>query len=110
MLSNRAGTRDFRAPEVLMTAWNQSGKIDVWEVGVIMLTRRYPFFKAGEDIVSLCEIACVVGSNRIELAVMECLRRVQFPHSFREQNMRDLIIALHSPVLQEAETTQPLTY
>jgi cell division control protein 7 len=29
MLGNRAGTRGFRAPEVLMGAWNQSSKIDV---------------------------------------------------------------------------------
>jgi cell division control protein 7 len=104
MLGNRAGTRGFRAPEVLMGAWNQSAKIDVWGAGVILLTlltRRYPFFKAADDTVSLCEIACVVGSPRIELAATECLRRVQFPHGFKEQNLRELVIALYPPFLKE---------
>jgi cell division control protein 7 len=104
MLGNRAGTRGFRAPEVLMGAWNQSAKIDVWGAGVIfltLLTRRYPFFKAAEDPVSLCEIACVVGSNKIEIAAAECLRRVQFPHTYKEQNLRDLVIALYPPFLKE---------
>jgi cell division control protein 7 len=104
MLGNRGGTRGFRAPEVLMAAWNQSSKIDVWSAGVILLsllTRRYPFFKAGDDVVSLCEIATVVGSARLELAAVECLRRVQFPRVYREQNLRKLIIALNPKILAE---------
>jgi cell division control protein 7 len=104
MLGNRAGTRGFRAPEVLMGAWNQGAKIDVWGAGVILLsllTRRYPFFKAADAAVALCEIACVVGSARIELAAVECLRRVQFPHSYKKQDLRDLVIGLYPPFLRE---------
>jgi cell division control protein 7 len=104
MLGNRAGTRGFRAPEVLMSAWNQSTKIDIWSAGVILLTlltRRYPFFKASDDPSSLCEIACVVGSARLEIAAAECWRRVQFPHEFKEPVLRDLIIALYPKLLKE---------
>jgi cell division control protein 7 len=105
MLGNRAGTRGFRAPEVLMGSWNQSCKIDVWGAGVIfltLLTRRYPFFKAPDDAVALCEIACVVGSNKLELAAIECLRRVHFPHSFQEQKLEDMVIALYPGFMGES--------
>jgi cell division control protein 7 len=104
MLGNRAGTRGFRAPEVLMGAWNQSAKIDIWSAGVILLTlltRRYPFFKAGDDVISLCEIASIVGSRRIEIAATECLRRVQFPVSYKEGDLRSIVVALNPKVLKE---------
>lgn len=104
MIGNRAGTRGFRAPEVLMAAWNQSSKIDVWSAGVIllcMLTRRYPFFKAGDDVVSLCEVASVVGSHRLELAALESTRMVQFPFTFKEYNLKDLVISLNPKIIEE---------
>jgi len=96
--------RGFRAPEVLMGAWNQSPKIDIWSAGVILLTtltKRYPFFKATEDLVSLCEIASIVGSVRLELAVAKCLRRVQFPSVFKEQNPGEMIVGLKHEILKE---------
>jgi len=43
----RAGTRGFRAPEVLLRCNDQTVAIDVWAAGVILLTifsQRYPFF------------------------------------------------------------------
>ena len=101
---NRAGTRGFRAPEVLMGGWNQSTKIDVWSAGVILLclmTRRYPFFKAGDDVVGLCEVAAVVGSHRVELAGVECVRRILFPVTYKEVNMKELVISLNPRVLNE---------
>ena len=104
MVWNRAGTRGFRAPEVLMAAWNQSCKIDVWSAGVILLcllTRRYPFFKAGDDVVSLCEVASIVGSHRLELTAIECLRRVSFPFTYKAVNMKDLVISLNPNALRE---------
>jgi cell division control protein 7 len=87
-----------------MAAWNQSSKIDVWSAGVILLsflTRRYPFFKAGDDVVSLCEIATVVGSDRLEPAALECQRRVQFPCVYTERNLRELAIARNPKILSE---------
>jgi cell division control protein 7 len=36
--ASRAGTRGFRAPEVLFKCMRQTASIDIWSVGVILLT------------------------------------------------------------------------
>lgn len=64
MKAPRAGTRGFRAPEVLFRYENQSRAIDMWSVGVILLsilTTQYPFFLSTEDIDNLVEIALLFG-------------------------------------------------
>jgi cell division control protein 7 len=58
--SRRAGTRGFRAPELLVAAQCQTTAIDVWSAGVIflsILTRRYPLFVLHDDVTNLCQIA-----------------------------------------------------
>ena len=60
----RAGTRGFRAPEVLLCVKDQSPAIDVWSVGAILITilsGRSPFFAASSDIDNLCEIGALFG-------------------------------------------------
>ncbi|KAM5440926.1 Cell division control protein 7 [Microsporum ferrugineum] len=72
--ANRAGTRGFRAPEVLFKCPCQSTKIDVWSVGVILLTfmaRRFPFFHSLDDADALIEIACIFGYRRMQRAAAE---------------------------------------
>ncbi|GAA96117.1 uncharacterized protein L969DRAFT_91572 [Mixia osmundae IAM 14324] len=67
--ANRAGTRGFRAPEVLLKCPDQTVSIDVWSVGVILLsflTRRFPFFNSNDDIEALMEIVTLVGRRRME--------------------------------------------
>jgi hypothetical protein len=49
----------------------------------------------------LCEIACVVGTRKLELAAMECLRRGQFPSPSKEENLRDLMTILYPRFPQE---------
>ncbi|KAI1435817.1 kinase-like protein [Xylaria sp. CBS 124048] len=69
--ANRAGTRGFRAPEVLFKCTEQTTKIDVWSAGVILLTilcRRFPFFNSADDIEAMIEIATIFGSKRMKLA------------------------------------------
>lgn len=81
MIANRAGTRGFRAPEVLLAAFNQTPKLDVWSSGVIllsMLTQRYPFFRSRDDLEALAEIATIIGSKRLCEAARECGRVVVF--------------------------------
>ena len=66
--ANRAGTRGFRAPEVLFKCTSQSTKIDVWSAGVILLTmmgRRFPFFNSTDDIDATIEIASIFGRRRM---------------------------------------------
>lgn len=89
--ANRAGTRGFRAPEVLLKCNEQTGgmyqrhlwstghhsdkppltAIDIWSVGMIMLfflTGKFPLFQSNDDIEALMEIACIIGKRRMELA------------------------------------------
>jgi cell division control protein 7 len=67
----RAGTRGYRAPEVLCRTWHQGPALDVWSSGVILLcilTRIYPFFEASDDIHALAEIVHIVGKRAVQLA------------------------------------------
>ncbi|ODV93250.1 hypothetical protein PACTADRAFT_25616, partial [Pachysolen tannophilus NRRL Y-2460] len=67
--ANRAGTRGFRAPEVLFKCSNQSTKIDIWSCGVMLLTlltRRFPFFHSPDDIDAMVELTTIFGYNEIK--------------------------------------------
>jgi cell division control protein 7 len=69
--ANRAGTRGFRAPEVLFKCTEQTTAIDVWSVGVILLTilsKRFPFFNSADDVEAMIEIATIFGSKRMKAA------------------------------------------
>ncbi|XP_023383864.1 cell division cycle 7-related protein kinase isoform X3 [Pteropus vampyrus] len=62
----RAGTPGFRAPEVLTKCPNQTTAIDMWSAGVIflsLLSGRYPFYKASDDLTALAQIMTVRGSK-----------------------------------------------
>lgn len=66
--ANRAGTRGFRAPEVLMKCGSQTTKIDIWSVGVILsslLARRFPMFQSLDDTDSLLELCTIFGWKKI---------------------------------------------
>lgn len=66
--ANRAGTRGFRAPEVLFKCTEQSTKIDIWSAGVILLTilsKRFPFFNSADDVEAMIEIATIFGKNKM---------------------------------------------
>ncbi|CCE61507.1 hypothetical protein TPHA_0A04330 [Tetrapisispora phaffii CBS 4417] len=67
--ANRAGTRGFRAPEVLMKCGSQTTKIDIWSVGVILLSllaRRFPMFQSLDDTDSLLELCTIFGSKKLK--------------------------------------------
>ncbi|XP_078075027.1 cell division cycle 7-related protein kinase isoform X2 [Mustelus asterias] len=62
----RAGTPGFRAPEVLMKCPHQTSAIDMWSAGVVflsLLSARYPFFKASDDLTALAQIMAVRGTK-----------------------------------------------
>ncbi|KAG6831976.1 hypothetical protein H0H87_003119 [Tephrocybe sp. NHM501043] len=66
--ANRAGTRGFRAPEVLLKCNEQTGAIDVWAAGVILLfflTGKFPIFQSNDDMEALMEIATIIGYSRM---------------------------------------------
>ncbi|KAI8380278.1 kinase-like domain-containing protein [Blakeslea trispora] len=67
--ANRAGTPGFRAPEVVMRVAKQTCAIDIWSVGVILLsflTGRYPFFLANDDADCLVELGQIFGYKELE--------------------------------------------
>ena len=67
--ANRAGTRGFRAPEVLLKCTAQTSKIDIWSAGVILLTvlaQRFPFFNSADDMDALVEITTIFGQRRMK--------------------------------------------
>ncbi|KAF9874329.1 hypothetical protein CkaCkLH20_08312 [Colletotrichum karsti] len=69
--ANRAGTRGFRAPEVLFKCTEQTTKIDIWSAGVILLTimsKRFPFFNSADDVEAMIEIATIFGTKRMKMA------------------------------------------
>lgn len=71
MKAPRAGTRGFRAPEVLFKYPKQSKAIDMWSVGVIflsLLTGQYPFFLSADDVDGLVEIATLFGHSEMRKA------------------------------------------
>ncbi|WWC65088.1 uncharacterized protein I303_107702 [Kwoniella dejecticola CBS 10117] len=67
--TNRAGTRGFRAPEVLLKCPDQTVAIDIWSVGVMLLsilTHKFPVFNSSDDIEALMEIAAIFGRAAME--------------------------------------------
>lgn len=69
--ANRAGTRGFRAPEVLFKCTEQTTALDIWSAGVILLTilsKRFPFFNSADDVEAMIEIATIFGSKRMKAA------------------------------------------
>ncbi|KAF7320125.1 Kinase-like protein [Mycena kentingensis (nom. inval.)] len=67
--ANRAGTRGFRAPEVLFKCGEQSGAIDVWAAGIILLfflTGKFPLFQSSDDNEALMELASIFGRKKME--------------------------------------------
>lgn len=67
--ANRAGTRGFRAPEVLLKCTNQTTKLDVWSVGVIgllLLSRKFPLFNLPDDTDALVETVLLFGASKLQ--------------------------------------------
>ncbi|KAG8686449.1 hypothetical protein FRC09_014130 [Ceratobasidium sp. 395] len=67
--ANRAGTRGFRAPEVLFKCESQTVALDIWSAGIILLaflSGKFPLFNSNDDTEALAEIAAIVGRERME--------------------------------------------
>ncbi len=101
MKAPRAGTRGFRAPEVLFRYQNQTCSIDMWSVGVIficLLTAQYPFFYSNDDIDNLVEIALIFGHFQMRkiAKVYGRLWKSNLPTIKEEKiNFKDLIKSLN---------------
>ncbi|XP_041658491.1 cell division cycle 7-related protein kinase isoform X3 [Cheilinus undulatus] len=89
----RAGTPGFRAPEVLTKCPNQGTAIDVWSAGVILLSLlsgRYPFFKASDDLIALTQIMTIRGSRETIKAAKAFGKAVVCSRELPRQDLRTL--------------------
>jgi cell division control protein 7 len=71
--ANRAGTRGYRAPEVLFRCLSQTGKIDIWSAGVMLLTiltHRSPLFNSLDDPDAMIEIATIFGKSKLQACAL----------------------------------------
>ncbi|XP_069497879.1 cell division cycle 7-related protein kinase isoform X3 [Ambystoma mexicanum] len=89
----RAGTPGFRAPEVLTKCPDQTTAIDVWSAGIIflsLLSGRYPFFKASDDLTALAQIMTILGSRETIRAAKTFGKSVLCSKEAPAQNLRTL--------------------
>ncbi|KAG1714780.1 Cell division cycle 7-related protein kinase [Nymphon striatum] len=83
----RAGTPGFRPPEVLMKSATQTTAVDMWAAGVMLLcilSRRYPFFRAVDDLTALAEIITLLGSKAIKSAASSYQKHILFQSEMHE--------------------------
>lgn len=93
MQAPRAGTRGFRAPEVLLKYPYQTVAIDIWSAGIVflcMLSMRYPFFNSPDDLSALAEIAAICGTKEITAMGSQLGRKVRFPVEMPKQNLKHI--------------------
>nr|XP_047922937.1 cell division cycle 7-related protein kinase isoform X5 [Anser cygnoides] len=89
----RAGTPGFRAPEVLTKCPTQTTAIDMWSAGIVflsLLSGRYPFYKASDDLTALAQIMTVRGSRETIQAAKTFGKSVLCTHVIPAQNLRVL--------------------
>lgn len=105
----RAGTPGFRAPEVLMKYRNQTTAIDVWSAGVILLSLlsgRYPFFRAQDDLTALAEIITIMGSSSVQDAAQKMGKRLTLSHQKPALDLKTLCEKLRGVGHLEAKAQQ----
>ncbi|XP_072275998.1 cell division cycle 7-related protein kinase isoform X2 [Pyxicephalus adspersus] len=92
-LAARAGTAGFRAPEVLLRCFNQTSAIDVWAAGIIflfLLSGRYNFFSASDDLNALARIIAIRGSQETIKAAKQMGKIVLCSHEIPAKDLRKL--------------------
>uniref|UniRef100_A0A8C6WRT8 non-specific serine/threonine protein kinase n=1 Tax=Neogobius melanostomus TaxID=47308 RepID=A0A8C6WRT8_9GOBI len=114
-IAPRAGTPGFRAPEVLTKCPNQGTAIDVWSAGVILLSLlsgRYPFFKASDDLIALSQIMTIRGSRETIQAAKTFGKSIVCSRELPRQDLRVLCETLRgrrpSPDDNNDVTPRPL--
>lgn len=89
----------YRPPEVLLKYPNQSTAVDIWAIGVIMisiLSACYPFFKASDDFTALAEITTVFGDDIIKKTALSLSRNVCISRKKQPLHLRKLCIRLRN--------------
>lgn len=97
--ATRAGTPGYRPPEVLLKYPNQTTAVDMWAIGVIMITilsNCYPFFKGTDDFSALAEMITVFGDDAIKKTARLLARNVCVSHKKQPLHLQKLCLRLRN--------------
>ncbi|XP_052790147.1 cell division cycle 7-related protein kinase-like isoform X2 [Mya arenaria] len=103
----RAGTPGFRSPEVLMKCPDQSTAVDIWSAGVIFLSLmsgRYPFFRANDDLTALAQIISTFGSEPVKEAAKACGKNLICNPAQKAVDLRTMCMKLRAAPLSKHHT------
>lgn len=106
--ATRAGTPGYRPPEVLLKYPNQTTAVDMWAIGVIMITimsNCYPFFKGADDFSALAEMITVFGDEAIKKTARLLARHVCVSGRKQPLHLRKLCIRLRNGMKQHPPQT-----
>ncbi|XP_077681226.1 cell division cycle 7-related protein kinase isoform X1 [Eretmochelys imbricata] len=107
----RAGTPGFRAPEVLTKCPTQTTAIDMWSAGIIflsLLSGRYPFYKASDDLTALAQIMTIRGSRETIQAAKTFGKSVLCTKEVPAQDLRTLCERLRGTNSSCAKSTSDM--
>eukprot|EP00058_Branchiostoma_floridae_P005371 XP_002590859.1 hypothetical protein BRAFLDRAFT_273291 [Branchiostoma floridae] len=93
----RAGTPGFRAPEVLLKCPKQTTAVDIWSAGVIflsLLSGRYPFFRAKDDMQALAQIIALMGSREVANAAKAYNKDLYVTPTIPPMDLKDTCLRL----------------
>ncbi|XP_019627488.1 PREDICTED: cell division cycle 7-related protein kinase-like [Branchiostoma belcheri] len=93
----RAGTPGFRAPEVLLKCPKQTTSVDIWSAGVIflsLLSGRYPFFRAKDDMQALAQIIALMGSREVASAAKAYHKDLYVTPTIPPMDLKDTCLRL----------------
>lgn len=91
--ASRAGTPGYRPPEVLLKHPGQTTAVDMWAIGVIMISIMsacYPFFKGADDFMALAEMITIFGDEAIRKTALSVSRHVCPSQKKRPLHLRKL--------------------
>ncbi|XP_060088156.1 cell division cycle 7-related protein kinase [Heteronotia binoei] len=104
----RAGTPGFRAPEVLTKCPTQTTAIDIWAAGIIflsLLSGRYPFYKASDDLTALAQIMTIRGSKETVQAAKTFGKSILCSKEIPAQDLRKLCERLRGKSINSDTST-----
>lgn len=97
--ASRAGTPGYRPPEVLLKYPNQTTAVDIWAIGVIMisiLSSCYPFFMGSDDFTALAEMITIFGDDIIKETAMSLSRHICISRKKKPLHLRKLCVRLRN--------------
>eukprot|EP00993_Chasmostoma_nieuportense_P002174 NODE_2995_length_1050_cov_25.614301_g2855_i0.p1 GENE.NODE_2995_length_1050_cov_25.614301_g2855_i0~~NODE_2995_length_1050_cov_25.614301_g2855_i0.p1 ORF type:complete len:346 (+),score=66.97 NODE_2995_length_1050_cov_25.614301_g2855_i0:37-1038(+) len=110
-VAERAGTRGFRAPEVLLRCQTQTTALDIWSAGIIllsMLSDRYPFALPRHDDEALAHVYSLLGEEKFKEAATACKRTAEVRAKAPPRDLRQFCQTLRTHTLAVPDSVYSL--